>query len=458
MPETTVLVVDDDKSILTALRMTLEGDYAVFTAENGAEALRLVRDKEPEVILLDIGLPDASGIDLIERIKSIGPEVVIIMVTAVEETRMVVKALKLGAYDYLVKPIDAQALKVTLQNGIETRSLKDKIRRIQKPSMEKYRFELIGQSPQIKAMIATAQKLGSNVDAPVLITGETGTGKGVLARTIHFSFSELPGPFVPVNCSAITHDLFESELFGYDRGAFTGARSEGRIGRFEEAAGGTLFLDEIGSMSLSSQSKLLGVLDDRVFHRVGGNKSHRVSARIIAATNTDLERAVAEDQFRRDLFFRLNVVSIHVPPLRERVDDIMPLTEYFLDFFSKKYGKEFSNVSPEAKKALQEYLWPGNVRELRNTLERIILLEGGTTLLPRHLTFLQPHPEESAPSEKHLSDDPLNYQETVKRLIQEALEKTGGNVLETARLLNMPAHKLRYRIKKYGLKAIAQAD
>ena len=451
MPEATVLVVDDDKSILTALRMTLEGDYAVCTAENGAEALRLLRVKEPEIVLLDIGLPDISGIDLIKQIKSADPDVVIIMVTAVEEVRMIVKALKLGAYDYLVKPIDAQALQVTLQNALETRSLKDKIRRIQQPNVELYQLDLIGRSPQIKAMIETARKLGRNVDTPVLITGETGTGKGVLARAIHFSFSELPGPFVPVNCTAITHDLFESELFGYDRGAFTGAKSEGRIGRFEEAGGGTIFLDEIGSMALSTQSKLLGVLDDRVFHRVGGNKPRRVSARIIAATNTDLEKAVEAGQFRSDLFFRLNVVKIHVPPLRERADDIIPLTEHFIASFNLKYGKQFNSTSPEARKALQDYSWPGNVRELRNTVERIILLESGTTILPHHLSFLQTEQAGTTPSERNGAEGPINYEETIKKLIQEALEKTGGNVLEASRLLNMPAHKLRYRIKKYGL-------
>jgi DNA-binding NtrC family response regulator len=453
MPETTVLVVDDDKSILTALKMTLEGDYVVCTEENGANALKLLRDKEPDVVLLDIGLPDTSGIELISQIKALDPDIVIIMVTAVEETRMVVKALKLGAYDYLVKPIDAQELKITLQNALETRGLKDKIRRIQKPNTERYRFDLIGQSPQIKAMIETAQKVAKSPDTPLLITGETGTGKGVLARTIHFSFAELPGPFVSVNCSAITHDLFESELFGYDRGAFTGAKSEGRIGRFEEAAGGTLFLDEIGSMSLSTQSKLLGVLDDRVFHRVGGSKSHCVSARIIAATNTDLQRAVEEGQFRRDLFFRLNVVSIRVPPLRERVDDIMPLTESFIGFYNQKYGKKFTGVAPEARTFLLDYPWPGNVRELRNMVERIILLESGDAILPHHFAALQTEREAAALSGKDSSEGRLDYEEAIKRVMQEAFTRAGGNVLEAARLLNMPAHKMRYRIKKYGLKS-----
>lgn len=452
MPGTTVLVVDDDKSILTALRMTLEGEYEVAAAENGAEAINLLYVKKPEAILLDVGLPDTSGINLIERIKSIDPDVFIIMVTAVEEAQTVVKALKLGAYDYLVKPIDAQALKVTLRNALETRGLKDTIRRIQKPKIEQYRLDLIGRSPQMAAMVETARKLGRSVDTPVLITGETGTGKGVLARTIHFTFSELPGPFVPVNCTAITHDLFESELFGYERGAFTGAKGEGRVGRFEEAAGGTLFLDEIGSLGLSTQSKLLGVLEDRVFHRVGGNKLHAVSARIIAATNTDLEKAVEEGQFRRDLYFRLNVVNIHIPPLRERVEDIIPLTEYFMDLFNKKYGKKFTKIPSDTRKALEEYLWPGNVRELRNLLERIILLERGATLLPRHLTFLQAEQEATAPPDQPLPPITLNYEETIKNLIQEALRRTGGNVLEAARMLNMQAHKLRYRIKKFGIR------
>jgi DNA-binding NtrC family response regulator len=445
-------VVDDDKSVLIGLRMTLEGDYDVLTAENGAQALSLLREKGADLLLLDIGLPDTSGMELLETLKTVDPELVVIMITAVEDTRMVVKALKLGAYDYLIKPVDAQQLKVTLQNALETRLLKDKIRLIQKPNIERYRFHMIGRSPQVKTMIETAQKVTSSIETPILILGETGTGKGVLARTIHFSFSKLPGPFVPVNCSAITHELFESELFGYERGAFTGAKSEGRVGRFEEAEGGTLFLDEIGTLSLATQSKLLGVLDDRVFYRVGGNKPHRVSARIIAATNTDLEKAVAEGLFRRDLFFRLNVVRILVPPLRERVDDIMPLTEYFVSHFNRKYGKEFTMVSPEARRVLLDYSWPGNVRELRNALERIILLESGNTIHPRHLPFPHPDEETIVPSEPDLAEGTLGYEDVVKRLVQEALDKTGGNVLEASRLLNMPAHKMRYRIKKYDLK------
>lgn len=452
MPGNTVLLVDDDRSILAALKMTLEEDYTVLLAENGESALSLLREKEPDLLLLDIGLPDTSGIELLGRIKNEAPELTVIMITAVEETRMVVKALRLGAYDYLVKPIDAQELKTTLKNALEARALKDKIRRIQKPKIERYRFNLIGQSSQIRMMVETAQQVAVSVDTPVLILGETGTGKGMLARTIHFSFSELPGPFVSINCSAITHDLFESELFGYERGAFTGAKSEGKPGRFDEAAGGTLFLDEIGSMSLSSQSKLLGVLDDRTYYRLGGNKAHRVSARLIAATNSDLEKAVQEGQFRRDLFFRLNVVCIRVPPLRDRGEDIIPLTSHFIGQFNRKYDKRFSGVSQDAAKLLLEYSWPGNVRELRNTIERIILLEKGDAILPHHLAFLRSSKEAENGAPISQSENLLGYDVMINRTILDALGRTGGNVLEAARLLNMPAHKMRYRIKKFQLK------
>jgi DNA-binding NtrC family response regulator len=447
MADNSVLIVDDDKSILTALRMILEGDYEVSTATSASAALAIVREREPNLVLLDIGLPDMNGIDLLEEIKRTDADTVVIMATAVEETRMVVKALKLGAFDYLVKPIDARELKTTLQNALENRSLKDKIRRIQKPNVERYRFDLIGKSPKTLAMIETAMKAARSTDTPVLIVGETGTGKGVLARAIHYSYSDLPGPFVTVNCTAITHDLFESELFGYDRGAFTGAKSQGKMGRFEEADGGTLFLDEIGSMSLATQAKLLGVLEDRTFYRVGGSKTYSFSSRVIAATNTEIEKAVEDGLFRRDLFFRLNVVRIDVPPLRERVADIALLIEHFMSYYNHKFRKNFSGVSLEAEKMLFDYSWPGNVRELRNTLERIILLENGPTILPDHLSFIPV--DETAPEP---SEDSLDYQEASRRLLLEALTKSGGNVLEASRLLNIPAHKVRYRIKKYGLK------
>lgn len=451
MPET-ILVVDDEKSLLKALRITLEGKYRVITSEKGSEALELFKHKDPDLILLDIGLPDISGIDILKEMKEKNPDAVVIMVTAVEDVKTIVEAVKLGAYDYLIKPINSQELFLTVKNALETRRMKDQILAMQQSCKERYRFELVGQSPKIKAMVEIARKVSKSVDTPVLIVGESGSGKSVLARAIHYSTEKTPGPFITVNCGAISKDLVESELFGYERGAFTGARADGKKGRFEESAGGTIFLDEIGVMPLSAQAKLLRVLEDRVFYRIGGAKEIEVSSRIIAATNIDPEKAVEDGLFRKDLFYRLNVVKIEVPPLSERQDDILLLIEYFTDYYNLKFGKRFTKISPEAKSILLQYHWPGNVRELKNLLERVILLEDGDTLLPRHLTFIANVNEE--PNKligSGITDACLDYEKVTVDLIRKALKLTAGNVKEAAEVLNMPVHKLRYRIKKFGL-------
>ena len=445
-----ILIVDDDRSILKSVQMMFEGKYAVTTAERGDEAQKRIQDQEPDLILLDIGLPDMSGMDLLTEIRRTNPEIVVVMITGADEARTVVKALKLGAYDYLVKPLDGQEIRITLQNALENKRLKDRIRRMQQANGEPYRLELVGKSEKLKNVMAIARNAAKSVDTPLLLTGETGTGKGLLARVVHYRYSDLPGPFVTVNCTAITYELFESEIFGYEQGAFTGARAEGKKGRFEAAADGTLFLDEIGAMSLSTQAKLLGVLEDRAFYRVGGSKAIKVSARIIAASNMDLEKAVEEGRFRKDLFFRLNVVKVELPPLRERPDDIIPLTEYFMKTHNEKTGKKFTRVSPEAMAVLQGYPWPGNVRELRNVIERVVLLENSDELLSGHLSFIRPRRGETRTPGADFSEE-LDYAETIKGLIREALRRSRGNVLEAARLLKMPPHKMRYRIKKYNL-------
>ncbi len=447
-----ILIVDDDLSILTAIKMTLEGDFRMITAATGSEALKAVNEQHPDLILLDIGLPDMSGMEVLERIKTGSFDGAVIMITAVEETRVVVKALKTGAYDYLVKPIDAQELRVTVGNAIENRRLKDQIRHIQKPSVERYRSDLIAYDAQMKNLLGIAQKLAGSLETSVLIIGESGTGKGVLAKAIHYGHSDFPGPFVTVNCTAIPHDLFESELFGYDRGAFTGAKNEGRKGRFDESEGGTIFLDEIGSMSFDTQVKLLGVLEDRVYHRVGGNKPFFLSSRVIAATNSDLEKAVEEGSFRRDLYFRLNVVKLEIPPLRKRPDDIIPLALHFMDWYNKKLGKKFTGISTEAKRMMMEYSWPGNVRELRNTLERTVLLESGDVIVPEHLATIRPVQKPQDSPGLDFTGARLDYREMNRRLIGEALRRTRGNTVEAASLLNMPVHKLRYRIRKLGIR------
>lgn len=448
----TILIVDDDSSILTALRMIFEEDQSVITAREGSEGLSLALEQKPDLILLDIGLPDMSGMDVLEKLSASCPETVVIMITAVDEVRTVVKALKLGAHDYLAKPLDAQEVKVTVKNALENKRLKDQIRLIQQPNVERYRFDMIGQSPQVCHLVEVARKVAQSIETPVLILGESGTGKGVLARTIHYSSSTLPGPFVTVNCTAITHELFESELFGYDRGAFTGATPDGKKGRFEEASGGTIFLDEIGSMTLVDQAKLLGVLEDRKLYRVGGKKPITISSRIIAASNVNLAKAVELGEFRKDLFFRLNVVKLEVPPLLERQEDILLLAEYFIAHYNRKFRKKFKRISTETKKILLRYTWPGNVRELRNTIERILLLEEGDVLLPAHIAGLESATTLSSPAPMVFPPEGMDYDEVIKTMIQSALKRTQGNVLEAARLLNMPPHKMRYRIKKYELK------
>lgn len=448
-----ILIVDDEKSILTALRMTLETSYTIFTSETGSEALRIFSEQHPDLILLDIGLPDVSGLELLDHFLQANPEIMVIMITAVEDLKTVIRAIKAGSYDYLVKPLNSHEVKLTIKNALEKKHLKQQLRSIQKSDIEKFNFDLVGESSQVKRILEIVRKVAASPDTPVLITGQTGTGKGVIARAIHYRFTDLPGPFVTVNCTAITHELFESELFGYEKGAFTGARGEGKKGRFEQAEGGTIFLDEIGSMSVSAQAKLLGVLEDRVYYRVGGTKPLSVSSRVIAATNHDLEKAVEDGNFRSDLFFRLNVVKIEVPPLRERPDDILPLTGYYLEYYNRKFGKQITEISPEAGNFLLQYPWPGNVRELRNSIERIVLLESGNRLIPEHFYFLRSGLNSFSNSPENNSPGLTDYESVTKALILKALKASGGNVVEAARLLNLPTHKIMYRIKKYGLKA-----
>ena len=447
-----ILIVDDDKSIRKGLSLALDDKYRTITAGDGLEALRLFENERPDIVLLDVGLPEIDGAEVLKRLKRNHPDASVIMVTAVEDIKTIVKAIKLGAYDYLVKPIASQELLLTIEHALENRGLKNQIRSIQQPRVDKYNFDLIGNNPRIKDIVQIAKKASNSLDTPVLITGESGVGKGVLAKATHYNSREIPGPFVTVNCGAIAKDLVESELFGYERGAFTGARADGKKGRFEESDGGTLFLDEIGAMPLSAQVKLLAVLEDRAFYRIGGNRPVKVSARIIAATNIDLDQAVERGEFRSDLFFRLNVVRLDLPPLRERPEDIILLTKHFMNQYNHKFSKNFNAISPGAQTFLLDFQWPGNVRELRNAVERIILIETGNVLTLEHFHILGPPKEnQTAGFKPATADNDLDYNEVTKSLIGKAMKITRGNVSEAARLMNMPSHKLRYRIKKYGL-------
>lgn len=448
-----ILIVDDERSMRHGLKMTLEKKYPVSTAKNGKEALELFQKERPDIVLLDIGLPDISGIDVLRQIKAQKKDTLVIMITAVEEIKSVVEAIRIGAYDYLVKPVGSTEIFLAIKNAMEKKQLKDQILAIQNPLVEKYRFDFIGEDKKIKKMITIAQKVSKSTDTPILIVGESGAGKGMLARTIHYSGSEVPGPFVVVNCAAISKDLVESELFGYEGGAFTGARAKGKKGRFEEAVGGTVLLDEIGAMPLASQTKLLHVLEDRMFSRVGGTKQIPLLARIISATNTDIEKAIIDGQFRKDLFYRINVVMLAVPPLRERHDDIIPLTKYFMTLYNSKFGKDFSSIAPETEDILQQYNWPGSVRELKNSIERIILLEEGNTILPEHLPFsIEAKDVKTKKDSFDIEGVRDRYHERARTMIDNALNQTDNNIQKAARLLHLPVHKLRYRIKKLGMK------
>ena len=452
MIEAKILIVDDDRSVRKALSLTLGDKHSVLAAANSNEAIDLFAGEKPDIVLLDIGLPGMDGVEVLKSFNKIRQDATVIMATAVEDVKTVVKAIKHGAYDYLVKPIDSQELLLTVARALENRKLKKQIKTIQKPYLDKYRFDLIGNYDKIKNIVEIATKASRSPDTPILITGESGVGKGVLAKATHYHGNGTPGPFVTVNCGAIAKELVESELFGYEPGAYTGARAEGRTGRFEEAAEGTLFLDEIGAMPLSAQVKLLAVLEDRAFYKIGGSRQIQVSARIIAATNTDLDKAVDRGDFRRDLFYRLNVVRLDLPPLREREEDIILLARHFIKQYNEKFGKCFGDIAPGAQRFLTTYQWPGNVRELRNTIERIILIETDHTVTREHLRILDTsHQKNNEALAPEAAENGLDYKEATKSLIREAMKTSGGNVSEAARLMNMPPHKLRYRIKKYGL-------
>jgi DNA-binding NtrC family response regulator len=447
-----ILFVDDEESIRKAVGIALSETFQVMAVGTGSEALERFGQYAPDIVLLDIGLPDMDGIDVLTMIKKEDPDVGIVMVTAVSEARIIVQALKKGAHDYLVKPVNIQELQITLQNVLENKRLKEKIQHIQKPFRDHYE-ELISMDPKVKNLVSIAEKVTHSKDTPVLITGESGVGKGILAKAIHYRIKGIPGPFVTLNCGAIAKDLVESELFGYEKGAFTGALPQGKKGLFEISGDGTLFLDEIGAMPISDQAKLLSVLENRSFLKIGGTRETSVSSRIIAATNTDLEAAIAAGSFRRDLYFRLNVIKLEVPPLRERPDDILPLARHFITKYNLKFYKKFLGLSPEALQMMTEYTWPGNIRELRNVIERVILIEEGDTILPRHIENIinRTSPNKDTPELDVRGLSLVDYETTIKALIQQSLNLSRGNVQESARILNMPVHKLRYRIQKYDI-------
>jgi two-component system, NtrC family, response regulator AtoC len=367
-----ILIIDDDKSLLESYTVLLEDEFQVCTAESGERGLELLRHEDVHLILLDVRLPDISGIEVLRRIKKLDENVDVIMITAVKDVRVAVEAIKLGAYDYLEKPFEIDDILALLRRTLEHQNLLREVLYLRDLRAEVDRYFVVGRSPKMRQIYDLIVRV-ADTNATVLINGESGVGKELIARAIHQQSQRRLNPFVAVNCAAISEHLVESELFGHERGAFTGAIEMHR-GKFELAHTGTLFLDEVGSLRLDLQAKLLRVLQEREFERVGGGKTIRTDVRIVAASNQDLKQMVADRTFREDLFYRLNVIPVHVPPLRDRREDILLLINHFLRKYNKDFGRQVQGVTSEALAILTHYHWPGNVRELENVIERLVVL------------------------------------------------------------------------------------
>ncbi|MCK8600560.1 sigma-54-dependent transcriptional regulator [Desulfoferrobacter suflitae] len=453
-----ILIVDDEAPFRSAMRRLLEKNYTIAEAETGQGAMQLAHSEEPDLILLDIALPDANGLDLLPQLKELRPSPTVVMITAYEQVKDVVAAIKGGAFDYLVKPVDIDEFELTIQKALEHASLKNEVDRLRQEVQRLQKVDrLVGKNPAFLEAQVLAIKSAQSRDAGVLIQGNSGVGKELFARLIHAESPRAAYPFVALNCAAFSAEIIESELFGYERGAFTGARSEGKQGLLEVADGGTLFLDEVIDLHPEIQAKLLRVLEEKEFFPLGGTRKRHVDIRIVSATNQDLWKAAEQGKFRKDLYFRLATIRIDLPSLRHRQEDIIPLARYFLEEFNDKYHKRFRGLSAEAEQILLAHPWPGNVRELRNTMERLVLLENEETVLARHLHFLGEEQSSTnvQPSADNLlvtlPDEGLSLEALEQRIIEQAFEKCGRNKSKTARFLGIPRHVLIYRLKKHNL-------
>lgn len=455
-------VVDDEETIRESLSMALEGDYTVKTFAEGKSAVKSIQGDPPDLVLLDIGLPDMNGIEVLKQIKDFDPNIVVIMITAYEDTGTVISAMKCGAYDYVVKPIDLDSLKITIQNAINTLRLKKEVQILQERYLEEHLPCFIGESNIIQDVVQFIGMVAKSPDTPILILGETGTGKELIASAIHYRSPNFKGPLIVVNCAAIPRDLIESELFGYEKGAFSGASESGKRGLIEEAAQGTLFLDEVGDLSTAAQAKLLRFLEEGSFYRVGGTKKVTIQTRVVSATNRNLETMIEEESFRKDLYFRLGVIKVTIPSLNERVEDIIPLAKHFLYGFSKKFSKSFTGISPEAESVLKEHKWVGNIRELKNIIEGAVLTSTGPVLDAQDLGLVEgggiKQVQHSAsgldfPPVTGEGVDFISIQKSLERYyIEEALRIAGGNESKAAELLNMNRHTFRYHRKELNIR------
>jgi two-component system response regulator AtoC len=451
MTKARVLVVDDEQMIRWSIEQTLSAaGHEVAVAASAAEGMALFRQFLPEVVFLDVRLPDEGGLSVLKKMKEEnGQESAVIVMTAFGEIRTAVEAMRLGAYDYLKKPFDFDELEVVVGRALETTHLRREVSELRQERRKTYGVEnIVGQSERIRQVLNLLEKIAESDATTVLVQGENGTGKDLFARAIHYRSKRADGAFLDISCTAMPETLFESELFGYEKGAFTDARAT-KKGLLELADGGTLFLDEIGDLPLVSQAKLLKFIESRQFKRLGGTVDQRVDLRIIAATNRNLEEAVREGRFREYLYYRLRVIPIVLPPLRERRDDIPLLVQHYMTKYNAEFRKDFRHVSDDALQLLMSYPWPGNVRELKNLLERIMILEKGHTILTEHLPpeITRPHAS-TQPFQYRLTPSGICLEEVEKGFVRQALELAGGNQTRAAQLLGISRDALRYRMHK----------
>ncbi len=451
-----ILIVDDEQSMRDFLAIMLKKDgHEVVTAGNGTDALKAIQAEIFDLVITDVKMPGTDGIEVLKTIKDVSSETVVIMITAFATAETAVEAMKLGAYDYIIKPFKIDELKLIIQNSLEKRFLRKENILLKREIEFRAGFEnFIGKSEPMQKVFSLIRQV-ADANSTVLITGESGTGKELVAKAVHFSSPRKAGSFVTVNCGALPETLLESELFGYMKGAFTGAVSN-KQGLFEAANGGSIFLDEISATTLNLQIKLLRVLQEREFMRVGGTAAIKIDVHVIAASNKDLRAEITKGTFREDLYYRLNVIPIHLPPLRERKEDIPLLIEYFLNKFGKKEGdrKRIKRLDPEVLKVMMNHNWPGNVRELENTIERLVIMTPDDAIRLEHIadTIKNIRPVfDVIPSD--IPDEGLNMEELLENaertLLQKALEKSGGVKTEAAKLLGLSFRSFRHRLQKY---------
>ncbi len=471
MPAAKILIVDDERLVRWSLRQKCEEwGYHVIEAEAGVPGLKLAQRESPDLILLDVRMPDLTGLEVLDELKKTGEAPPVIMITADPQLDDVKAALKLGAYDFVGKPLDFDELHVTVKNALETTNLRSEVQSLRGEVRRGAGYSsVVAVSAKMTELLNFVRKVAASEATTILIQGESGTGKDLIAKSIHYESNRQDKPFVAINCSAIPETLMEAELFGHEKGAFTDAKQL-KKGLFEAADGGTLFLDEIGELSPLLQAKLLRVLEDQVIRRVGGIRDMQVNVRVIAASNRDLEKAVREGEFRQDLYYRLAIIAIFIPPLRERKEDIMPLVDFFIERYNRTFKKNIRGATEATRRLLMSHNWPGNVRELKNTIERGMILEDEALLRPVYLPFSVGESggptlfERTSPSDGgqalpggrmlprlYIPEGGTSLEEVEHTLVELAMKQAEGNQTHAAKLLDISRDALRYKLKKFGL-------